>query len=653
MNKKQTTCILWHRKDLRLADNPALHHALEDGYSVLPVYIHDPESEGDWAPGGASLAWLHHSLKSLEDGYHSLGGQLILRKGDSLQNLEALLEATGASAVYWNRRYEPTVIKRDSTIKEKLRNRGVSVKSYNAALLAEPWDIQNKSDKPFQVFTPFWKHHRATVAARPPLPAPIRGRFIPYCMPIAGLELDALDLRPKLEWDRGFWKQFSPGEKGASESLREFIQEKRIQKYQDDRNRPDLPHTSRLSPHLHFGEISPSTIQAEIEKQNLETNQGASVFMSEVGWREFAYHLLYHFPHTTDRALKEKFDTFPWEENSTHLENWKRGQTGIPIIDAGMRELWQTGWMHNRVRMIVASYLVKNLLVPWQEGARWFWDTLVDADLASNSLGWQWVAGAGADAAPYFRIFNPVLQSQKFDPNGDYIRKWITELRDVRSTQIHTPWRHPHILESTGYPDKHISLIESRNRALDAYKKTTFLRNQHTGNIHYHNDMYEFKQTTTLQHPIEKVYEFFSNAENLEKITPSFVGFKIISPTPINIQQGTLIDYRLKIHGFPIKWRTRISQWEPPFRFVDEQLKGPYQQWIHEHTFESIEDGRATKMVDYVRYSIFAGALVHFLVRKDIERIFAHRTQVIQSIFPDKERTSSRETLSKVTQELS
>lgn len=471
MNSDKPTCILWMRRDLRLSDNPALHHALEDGHQVLPVYIHDPSAEGHWAPGAASLAWLNHSLVSLTGQFEDIGGKLVVRVGDSLDQLQQLIEETKAKAVYWNRCYEPLVIKRDTNIKDSLGKAGISVKSFNGSLIAEPWDIENKSGNPFQVFTPFWKHHRASIKVEAPLPAPIRGRFLPYSGSVPSETLDSLKLTPSLAWDAGFWDRFTPGEPGAQTALKVFIESGRVTNYKNDRNRPDLPHTSRLSPHLHFGEISPRTVHAEISKQRLDGDKGASVFMSEVGWREFAYHLLYHFPHTTDRALKPKFQDFPWETNEKRFEEWKRGETGIPIIDAGMRELWHTGWMHNRVRMIVGSYLVKNLLIPWQEGAKWFWDTLVDADLASNSLGWQWVAGSGADAAPYFRIFNPVLQSQKFDPDGHYIRRWVPELGAVRSEKIHTPWRDAELLRTTGYPEKSISLIESRNRALDAYNQ--------------------------------------------------------------------------------------------------------------------------------------------------------------------------------------
>jgi len=463
------TCIVWFRKDLRISDNPALHEALQSSLKIIPVYIHDPEAAAQWSPGSASLTWLHYSLISLQKSLEALGSRLIIRQGHSSSELERLIEETGADHVFWNRRYEPAFRERDTGIKHELKGKGLQVQSFNANLIAEPWEIRNQSGNPFQVFTPYWKHHRSRIPVPTPLPQPASLNPTPDPS-LASLEVQDLRLLPKIQWDRGFWERFTPGEQGAQKALQYFTQQDIISNYPEFRNRPDFYQTSRLSPHLSFGEISPRQIFHSIQTTGNEQSEGAKVFSSEIGWREFAYHLIYHFPNTTDRPLKTKFESFPWESNEVALEQWKRGYTGIPIIDAGMRELWSTGWMHNRIRMIVGSFLVKNLLIPWQEGARWFWDTLVDADLASNTLGWQWVAGCGADAAPYFRIFNPVLQSQKFDPKGDYIRQWIPELASVKSSQIHTPWRDYSILRETGYPEKTVSLIESRNRALQAYQ---------------------------------------------------------------------------------------------------------------------------------------------------------------------------------------
>lgn len=460
---------MWFRKDLRLADHPALHEAIQEQLKILPVFIQDSASETPWAPGAASNAWLHRSLLALDNDLHKLGSRLIFREGDSLQSLRQLVSETGATHVYWNRRYEPGIMQRDAAIKESLKEQGIQVRSFNGSLLAEPWQIQNQAGNPFQVFTPYWRHHRLKILVTSPLPTPSPAVFCKQFDALPSRLLDDLKLTPSIHWDRGFWQRFTPGESGAHHALKRFVNQGILLQYGTGRDRPDQHQTSRLSPHLHFGEISPRQILHAIKEAGVETAHDASIFLSEVGWREFAYHLIYHFPDTTHSPLKSKFESFPWNPSRNHLDAWKHGHTGIPIVDAGMRELWHTGWMHNRVRMIVASFLVKNLLIPWQEGARWFWDTLVDADLASNAMGWQWVAGCGADAAPYFRIFNPVLQSQKFDPRGDYIRTWIPELQAVTSPLVHTPWKDASLIRTTGYPEKRISLIESRNRALEAY----------------------------------------------------------------------------------------------------------------------------------------------------------------------------------------
>lgn len=461
--------IVWFRRDLRLRDNPALQAALEHCRYILPIYLHDPASEGNWAAGAASQSWLHHSLHALQQTLLDQGCPLLIRTGHSTEILKDLINETGATHLFWNRCYEPAAMARDACIRQKFKSQGIHTQSFNASLLAEPWEITNQQGKPFQVFTPFWKHHRQHIATPSPVPAPdLSGRAL-RSIP-AGISLGELQLLPHPRWDRGFWQRFTPGEQGALDALDSFAHEDTILHYSTDRNRPDLKQTSRLSAHLHFGEISARQIVHRITQLGHETHESIHTFLSEIGWREFAHHLLYHFPHTTQHPLKAKFSDFPWRDAPEQLDAWKRGQTGIPIVDAGMRELWHTGWMHNRVRMITGSYLVKNLLIPWQSGASWFWDTLVDADLASNTLGWQWVAGCGADAAPYFRIFNPVLQSERFDPKGDYLRKWIPELASAPGRLIHAPWRDPNLLRKSGYPEKQISLIESRNRALSAYE---------------------------------------------------------------------------------------------------------------------------------------------------------------------------------------
>ena len=468
--------LVWFRLDLRLADNPALAAAMKQGGPVVPVFIHAPEEEAPWSPGGASNWWLHQSLKSLAASLRKLGSQLIIRRGPTRETLQALVNETGATAVFWNRRYEPAVIARDTTVKDALRRDSVEVESFNAALLHEPWTIQNQSDKPFRVFTPFWKHCLAKPDPPAPLPAPCQ-LTAPEQWPKA-LGLAALELEPKINWAEGLKTAWQPGEAGARAQLMRFLNAAHAD-YGDHRNRPDLIGTSRLSPHLHFGEISPRQIWQALQHHagaGGVTDWRASQFLTEVGWREFAHHLLYHFPQTPATPLRDEFNRFPWRKDPTFLAAWQNGVTGYPIVDAGMRELWTTGWMHNRVRMIVASFLVKDLLLSWTEGARWFWDTLVDADLAQNTLGWQWTAGCGADAAPYFRVFNPMSQGEKFDPRGDYVRRWCPELAKLPDAWLHQPWQAPpEILARAGivlgrdYPEPIVSHAIAREVALEAF----------------------------------------------------------------------------------------------------------------------------------------------------------------------------------------
>ena len=419
--------LLWLRQDLRLADHPALQAAIARGAPVIPVFIWAPDEEAPWAPGAASRWWLHHSLTALQRDLEARGSRLVIRAvgadgtagaDSTLEVLRALLRETGATAVHWSRRYEPAVVARDRIIKDTLRAEGVEARSFNAALLVEPWDVQNLSGKPFQVFTPYWRRVSANLDPGKPTPAP-HSIAAPAKWPKT-LALDALDLLPKIAWDGGFAEAWRPGEAGAAANLDSFL-EGPVKGYGDRRNFPAERGTSRLSPHLHFGEISPRQVWHAAPEWR------TSQFMAEIGWREFAHHLLWHFPQTTDAPLRSDFLRFPWRTDAAHLHAWQRGLTGVPMVDAGMRELWHTGWMHNRVRMVVGSFLVKNLRLHWLEGARWFWDTLVDADLASNTLGWQWCAGCGADAAPYFRVFNPDSQAEKFDPDGGYRQRWVPE----------------------------------------------------------------------------------------------------------------------------------------------------------------------------------------------------------------------------------
>lgn len=469
------TAIVWFRRDLRLTDQAALAAALDSHRQVLPVYIADFAGDGAWAPGGAARWWLHHSLQALDTALRQRGARLIIRSGDSLAELRRLAGESGAGAVYWNRLYEPAAIARDRHIKAALRDDGLAVSSCNSALWREPWQIKTGGGEAYRVFTPFW---RTLQAQLPPLdlrPAPARIEMPRPSPP--SLALDALQLLPRPDWAAAFTPHWQPGEAGALQALGRFV-DAAVGDYRQQRDRPAAAGTSRLSPHLHFGELSPQQARAALLRSGAD-GSGGEHFLRELGWREFAHHLLYAFPDTPEQPLYERFAQLPWRQPCDYrddLRAWQRGATGIPIVDAGMRELWTCGWMHNRVRMIVASFLTKNLLIPWQEGARWFWDTLVDADLANNTLGWQWTAGCGADAAPYFRVFNPVLQAQKFDADGAYIRRWVPELRGLPAPAIHAPWlAPPRLLAEAGfrpgrdYPAPIVDLAASRERALAAY----------------------------------------------------------------------------------------------------------------------------------------------------------------------------------------
>jgi len=471
------TAIVWLRRDLRLADNPALAAACERAERVLLVYIHAPEEDGQWRAGAASDWWLHQSLAALGTAVATRGGALCLRRGPSLDELLRLVRETGATQVYWNRLYEPEAQKRDARVKATLRDAGAMVESFNSALLFEPWQLATLQGSPYRVFTPFWKEcRRRCDQLPPPLPPPDRLHG-PEPRP-SSLALEALELQPTIPWDRGFFGAWQPGEAGALARLEAFCAES-LAAYPEGRNRPDRPDSSRLSPFLHFGEVGPRQCLAQLRAATAgapAVGKAAEEFLRELGWREFAYHLLQHYPETTDAPLNPRFAGFPWQPDPRQLRAWQRGETGIPMVDAGMRELWSTGWMHNRVRMIVASFLTKNLLQPWTEGARWFWDTLVDADLANNTLGWQWTAGCGADAAPYFRVFNPVLQAERHDPDRHYIRRWIPELARLSDQYVHRPWEAPEpTLEAAGvvlgrtYPRPVVDLARSRQEALDAY----------------------------------------------------------------------------------------------------------------------------------------------------------------------------------------
>lgn len=478
-----TTAIVWFRRDLRLADHAALASALASADDVVPVYVHSPGDEGAWTPGAASRWWLHHSLAALDASLRERGARLVVLRGPVRDTLLELVRTTGATSVHWSRRYEPHAVQRDTRLKAELREAGVSVESANGSLLFEPWAVKNGAGEPYRVFTPFWRACLQQLASvPPPIAAPDRvplARSTPQ-----GVPLDSLALLPEIRWDRGFHAAWTPGpgEAGALARLEAFCGE-RLAGYADGRNRPDLPATSRLSAHLHFGELSPRQAVAVAARASSTSkvaglSGGAETFLRELGWREFAHHLLYHFPQTTDAPMDRRFEQLEWREDPAGLRAWQRGLTGYPIVDAGMRELWATGWMHNRVRMIVASLLTKNLGIHWLEGARWFHDTLVDADLANNVLGWQWTAGCGADAAPYYRIFNPVLQTERFDPGRAYLRRWVPELARLPDEWIHRPWEAPApVLASAGvrlgdtYPRPVVEFRGSRDRALEQWAR--------------------------------------------------------------------------------------------------------------------------------------------------------------------------------------
>ncbi len=468
--------LLWFRLDLRLRDNPALCAAVATKAPVVPIFIWAPEDEEPWPPGAASRWWLHHSLRSLQERLAKAGSKLTIRKGPAEQVLRELVAETQPGCVFWNRRYEPALVARDQKIKAALSAEGIVVESFNSALLFEPWTVRTEKGHPFQVFTPFWKTCLRQPAPPQPLRAPEKlpgpSRW-PRSMPVEELKLE-----PKIDWTSGIRAAWQPGEEGAQRQFRRFLKGA-FARYALDRNFPGKTGTSRLSPHLHFGEISPREIwHSLLARQNDDNQTSIQAYLREVGWREFAYHLLFHFPFTPNAPLRKEFAQFPWRESAGDLKKWQRGRTGYPLVDAGMRELWTTGWMHNRVRLVVASFLTKHLRISWEEGAYWFWDTLVDADLANNTLGWQWTAGCGADAAPYFRIFNPVLQSERFDPDGDYIRKWVPELAGLPTPWIHKPWMAPkEVLEAAGvrlgehYPLPMVAHEEARRQALAAWEQ--------------------------------------------------------------------------------------------------------------------------------------------------------------------------------------
>lgn len=474
MSAQPRIALVWFRRDLRLDDNPALLAALADNDQVIPVYIDDRDEQPTWTQGAASDWWLHHSLASLQSSLRKHDATLIVRRGAAGAVLAELAAEVSASTVHWNRLYEPWTRERDTAAKKALEADGLEVHSHNGSLLSEPWEVLTKTGTPYKVFTPYWRAARAHIGDR------ITPEDAPASIPTPDSQpesdgLESLALLPDIDWDDGIRATWSPGETTALREAYRFAID-HAASYDDNRNLPGVDGVSRLSPHLHFGEISIRRLWQLIQSESAATD-GRDIYLSELGWREFSHYALFHFPDTTDQPMNARFARFDWHDDEALIEAWRRGRTGVPIVDAGMRQLWRTGWMHNRVRMIVASFLVKNIRAHWLHGAHWFWDTLLDADLPANTLGWQWSAGCGVDAAPYFRIFNPVSQGERFDPEGDYVRHWVPEVAALPKKHLHAPWTLPADKAVTigfelgrDYPHPVVDLKQTRESALAAFK---------------------------------------------------------------------------------------------------------------------------------------------------------------------------------------
>ena len=474
--KSSGPVVVLFNNDLRVRDHAALAAAAEGGNPVIPLFMLDDAMAGEWVRGSASRWWLHESLTALSLSLAALGAPLVLRQGNTRSVVIDILRETGADAVYLSRGFEPWSEAFEHDLRTALRDEGASLKRFAGTLLHDPHELKTQAGGPFRVYTPFWRAlTRAGVRRVQASPK----RLIPVAVPLASDDLAAWRLQPtKPDWATGLRETWTPGEAGARARLGQFLDDA-VMTYGTDRDRPGTEGTSRLSPHLHFGEISPATCwHAALAsgERDPARQQGVETFAKELAWREFSYHLLTHWPTLPAKPFRVEFQNFPWAERAGDIERWQHGMTGFPIVDAGMRELWATGWMHNRVRMITASFLIKDLLIPWTKGEAWFWDCLVDADLASNAASWQWVAGSGADAAPYFRIFNPVTQSRKFDPDGVYVRRWVPEIAGLDSAHIHAPWEAPvPALVSAGvtlgktYPAPMVDHARARGAALAAY----------------------------------------------------------------------------------------------------------------------------------------------------------------------------------------
>lgn len=475
---KSSTAILWVRNDFRLSDNLALSRGIKFS-NLLPVFIWNESEKCQWKPGGASKWWLHQSLSIFKKRLQDLGSNLIIVKGLPHRELLRLAKENQASTVLWNRSYDPSEAKKVYNITQTLKEAKINVETFSGSLLCPPEELLKKDGSPYLVYTPFWRNF-LTKYKEKKIDKPRKLPPIPQRFKHIECQLTKLSLLPNLSWHESFHEHWSPGENEALKQTRLFLK-KGITSYNFARDIPAVKGTSKLSPYLHFGEIHPQRILWLVVKEfgDLKklTDPNLIQFCKEIVWREFSYHLLNHFPKTPTQPLRESFNNFPWKKNKRLFTAWSRAQTGYPIVDAGMRQLWKTGWMHNRVRMITASFLVKHLGIPWQDGARWFWDTLVDADLASNTQGWQWTAGCGADAQPFFRIFNPMTQGEKFDPEGEYVSHWCPELSKIPPKWIYRPWEaSKEVLDKAGvtlgknYPKPIVNHKEAREKALWNYE---------------------------------------------------------------------------------------------------------------------------------------------------------------------------------------
>jgi len=473
INEELKPAIVWFRQDLRLEDNEALNVASKEGRAIIPLYI----IQDHLKLGTSSRWWIYHSICELNEELKKSGLSLIIRIGNPLDVLKEIIKETLAGSLFWNRCYEPENLKLDADIRKLSHFQDINIQSFNANLIVEPWEILNKQQKPFKVFTPFWKTWEKFDVKKPESLTK-SFKFKSYFKNIHSESLMSLKLILKTEDASQLKNYWKPGASEAKQMLNRFLEEP-ILHYDQARDIPDLFGTSRLSPYLHFGEISPRMIWHTIMTKYRNSNASVECYLRQLAWREFAHHLLYHFPETVNVPLRKEFLDFPWKNDKVQLKAWQDGMTGYPLVDAGMRELKATGWMHNRVRMLVGSFLVKDLLIAWQYGADFFFDKLVDADLANNTLGWQWVSGCGADAAPYFRIFNPTTQAEKFDPDGNYIKKWVPELAKLPAKWIYEPFSAPEMILKIAdlelgldYPKPIVDHAKARLLALDALKQT-------------------------------------------------------------------------------------------------------------------------------------------------------------------------------------